>query len=438
MRVLIKNLFLLVCSTTLVFFGLGWLVQNYMQSEEFIEKISRSASETLGGSLHIDHTKVELLRGVTFFKVTLDRDPPLPHPLVEMDYLRIRYNPFKLLLGEMELPLIRLEKPRLHFQQTPQGDWWWLRSFGEAHPTFDAGWVTFRVLLNDFATRDGSVLITLSDGRSIFHADGIVVEGDLLASDAGNDARGRLHVIETRLGSRFLVSGLHGDLRFKDNLLTMPNFSGQTYGGQVSGNVEVDLRDANPEFQMNLNLTNLDIPTLVEQWGGSESWMQGKLQAFARIEGNFKQPELMQVIGNLNVNQAVLNRFSFLKDVEPILPSGTLAEVTFERISGNYKISEKILTLYDIEAVSSSLQLTGSGTVTLSGDLNLDMRLLLGPERTRSIPSEMLARFTPRNDGFYSITFKLSGTLEKPLSNLPAKLDPTAAALSPALSTSRP
>jgi len=86
---LFKNLGLLLLSAAIVLTALGILVQSYMQSREFIEKISQSFSDSIDGTVSVKSADINLLRGFSLEQVlVLSGDqPPLPFLSVEHSVL---------------------------------------------------------------------------------------------------------------------------------------------------------------------------------------------------------------------------------------------------------------------------------------------------------------------------------------------------------------
>ena len=69
-----------------------------------------------------------------------------------------------------------------------------------------------------------------------------------------------------------------------------------------------------------------------------------------------------------------------------------------------------------------NVQLTASGTVAASGEINFDTRLTLNQTMAAFLPPENAERWNLRDDGSRSITFKLTGSLAEPESNFREKL----------------
>jgi uncharacterized protein involved in outer membrane biogenesis len=422
MRKLFKNLGLLILSAAIVLTALGILVQNYMQSREFIEKISESFSESIGGEISVESVDINLLRGFSLDQILLQSGSEPPETFLKVDTALLTYNPFELFLKKLELSSIRLEQPELSFTQTQDGSWWLPRTTQDTHPVLDTGWLTFELLLKDITLNDGTVTVTRKDGAVILQSENIDIEGHLQASEIGTQASGQLFIKKTRMGKHFIIQDMESRITYKDEVLTIPNLTGNAYGGTASGSIEIDLRIGGPEFTIALNLEDLELARLITDFKGKSQWLDGKLSTLCRITGRFEAPELLQGTGTLSISEGTLSGFGFLQELSQIFPEQRFPETTFDSITGNYKIAARKLTIYNLEAVSEDVQVTGAGTVSLNRELNIDMRLTLSPQFIALLPAEKVSQFNQRSDGSSTITFTLSGTLDEPKSNLIEKL----------------
>jgi hypothetical protein len=85
-------------------------------------------------------------------------------------------------------------------------------------------------------------------------------------------------------------------------------------------------------------------------------------------------------------------------------------------------VGDQKITFYELEARSKDLSLTGTGYVGFDRKLDFDVLLILSPELAAQIPASSQTRFGKRENGSRTLTFKLTGTLDNPLSNLSEKL----------------
>jgi|GEM_PF-868358 len=423
---LFKNLGLLLLSAAIVLTALGILVQSYMQSREFIEKISQSFSDSIDGTVSVKSADINLLRGFSLEQVlVLSGDQP-PLPFLSVEHSVLTYNPFSLFLKKLELTSIQLEHPKLSFTQAPDGNWWLPRPEADTTPVVDTGLLAFEMILKDIALNNGIVTVTRKDGAVVLDAHDISIDGSLKASELGIESSGELAIANTRMGKHFTIRNMKSPVTYKDEVLTIPSLTGTAYGGTATGSIEIDLRIGGPEFSITLNLGKLDLAQLITDFQGQSQWLDGKLTTTCEVTGRLEDPELLQGTGTMQITEGTLSGFAFLKELVQLFPDQKFPETSFENITGNYKIAEKKLTIYNLEAVSGNVQLTGTGTISIKRELNLDMRLSLSPEFTALLSPETAAKFNQREDEFSTITFTVTGTLDEPESNLIEKLNQNA------------
>lgn len=419
---LFKNLGLLLLSTAIVLTALGILVQNYMQSREFIEKISQSFSDSIGGNASVKSADINLLRGFSLEQVLIESSGETPEPFLAVERSILTYNPLALFLKKLELTSIQLEKPSLSFIQASDGNWWLPHPEEDITPVLDTGLLAFQLLLKDLSLNDGIITVTNKNDSVILNAENIGIDGSLKASELGIEATGELAITKTRMGKYFIINEMESQIHYKDQVLSLPSLTGTAYDGKAAGSIEIDLRLGEPEFTIALNLEKLDLAQLITDFQGQSQWLDGNLTTQCRIEGRFEAPELLQGTGTLEITEGTLSGLVFLKELGQLFPNQTFPETNFDSITGNYKIAEKKMTIYNLEAVSENVELTGTGTISINRELNIDMRLSLSPEFTAMMNPEISSQFNLRNDDFSTITFTVAGTLDEPKSNLIEKL----------------
>jgi hypothetical protein len=152
--------------------------------------------------------------------------------------------------------------------------------------------------------------------------------------------------------------------------------------------------------------------------------IQGRLQLNAQLSGDLTQALLIQGTGNLEVAQAKFNAIPALNKLGELLNLAPLTENEFESVRGSFKVENQKITCYELEAKSPNLSMTGTGSVGFDGKLDFDVLLIFSPEWAAQIPPAYQAQFGRRENGSRTITFKLSGTILEPTSNLPEKLNP--------------
>ncbi|MEM1158100.1 MAG: AsmA-like C-terminal region-containing protein [Verrucomicrobiota bacterium] len=398
-----------------------------MQSDEFIEKICQSFSDSIGGTVSVESAEINLLRGFSIDHVSILSGNDPPQQFIAIEHSVLAYNPFAMFLKKLELTKIQLEEPELFLTQSAAGNWWLPRPAANATPVLDTGLLAFEMILKDIVLSNGVATVTRKDGAVVLYANDINIEGSLKASEVGIESSGDLAITNTRLGRHFTIRNMTSPVTYKDEVLTIPGLNGTAYGGTAAGSIEIDLRIGGPEFAITLNLEQLDVAELIADFQAKSQWLDGKLTTTCRVEGQFEDPELLQGTGTMKITEGTLSGFAFIKELALLFPNQNFPETSFESITGNYKIAEKRLTIYDLEAVSPNVQLTGTGTVSAHRELNLDMRLSLSPDLTNLLEPGTAAKFNQREDKFSTITFTVTGTLDEPVSNLIEKLNQNAA-----------
>jgi len=422
MRKLLKNMGLLLLSLAIVLTLLGNAIQNYMQSREFIEKISDSVGEFLLADIQVEKTTIRLLKGISIRGISINPPEVSESPFLKITAINAEYRPSVLPARRLEFTKIQLAEPVLRFRQLETGDWWLPSPTSGDGPALGSGLLRFEVILNDFWLRNGIIQV-INDRESLFvDARKLDIDGTLTARDSGSFATGSVSLDSLSLGEHFQLRDLTGDIRYENEVLRISHLEAVPYGGTATGLIELDLRLGDPEFNMALQLTEMDLRALMTDLGlvpSNNNSMEGRANIVCQFEGGFEQPELFRGTGTFRVQEASLPDLPMVRYLQPFFREGELPDFRFREMAGNFKVSDKQLTLYSLEALGEDLQLACSGILNFNRKIDLDLRLTLSAHTAaRVLPSER-ASWIERADGALTLTFKLTGTLDEPLSNFP-------------------
>jgi hypothetical protein len=109
--------------------------------------------------------------------------------------------------------------------------------------------------------------------------------------------------------------------------------------------------------------------------------------------------------------------------VAALLQVTSLHEIDFEECVVEFTLADNILETPVIRLLSPSVQVTGKGSLSLEQNtLDHDMMLALSPELLSQLPAPLLRAFNQREDGFYTLEFRLWGPIHSPQTDLQQKI----------------
>lgn len=405
--------------------GLLWL-QFYMQSPRFVERLQRSASEQMGTQVHLDSLSFNLLRGFDLkgFRVE-DPTPNNAQNFLTLDQLHLRYSPVQLIRGKVVIHQLELQKPNIVIRLQADGSSnipFLNKKKAETPPaSVPATALPFDLTVKRFTLQQGNLDVINADSVALISLQNTSLGCDYETTPRGSIAQGDIQIQTIRIGSKISLTDCTSTLKLGDNKLALPNITGQSYQGTVSGAIESSFGPGEPSFKLNLKLKDGDVAALGREFGRTLDYIQGKLTVTTQIEGSQLQPRNLTGTGDFEIPNPTIEKFALFEDIATILQLPELNKVTFKHIKGNFKIENQKINFLTVEAVSDSLQMTAAGTYGFDGALNFDVGLAITDSLAAKIPSEIRDRLIKRDDGFHSLTFNVSGTSEAPRTNLTEK-----------------
>jgi|GEM_PF-5031041 len=405
--------------------GVVWL-QMYVQSPQFVERIKRGASERLGTQFKFDSLAFNVLSGFDVKGVKIEDPPPNnSQNFLVIEELRLRYSPYSLIRGKMLVNDLDLRKPDITVRLFSDGSSNIPLQSKKTPQTVTDG-TTQAKLPIDFTVRHfqlsrGRFELINADTTSLFLMQDASAVSNYETTGGGSEAKGDIRVQSILLGSKFLLTDCTSTLTLADNKLDLPNVVGKSYQGTVSGEMAATFGPGEPSFKLNLRLMNADVGDLLTEFGSDEKWIQGKLTVTTQLEGSQIQPRNLTGSGDFEIPQPNFQDFQLFRDISLVLGLPDLGKTQFKHLKGNFKIENQRINFLSIEAVSDVVQFTASGTYAFDGGINFDVGLAIAESAAAGVPSEIRDHLIKRDDGFYSLTFNVSGTASALKTNLAEK-----------------
>ncbi|MFZ5805731.1 MAG: AsmA-like C-terminal region-containing protein [Verrucomicrobiota bacterium] len=396
----------------------------YIQGSEFKEKIVVAASNMLGTRFHLEQLKFNILSGFELHNVEVDNPPPNnAERFLKIQQVNLQYSLMALLHRQLIIRELSLMQPEITVTLNNDGTSnipHLKKSESSSLPLFNIEDLHFNVLLNRFNLAHGQMLLYNASREQLFAMNDANIQGAYEQTPNVAEARGKIDVQTITLGSNFKITGASSPITYNGEKLVFPDIKGVSYMGSATGALEADFGAKEPSFNLNLKLTDAQMSALAQDFGKDLDWLQGKLLLTTQLEGSLLQPKLLTGKGDFSIADIGVAKFKLLQDIGRILFVKELNSVQFKDIKGTFKVGDQKITFFNIEAVSDSVQLSGAGSITF--DRQVDFDVLLAINDKLNIPSEVEARLTKRDDGYHTITFKISGTMSDPKNNLTEKV----------------
>jgi hypothetical protein len=118
-----------------------------------------------------------------------------------------------------------------------------------------------------------------------------------------------------------------------------------------------------------------------------------------------------------------VQQYSLLVALGQILQIDELTQLHLEQAQVKYHISPGLVIIDELLLRSPNIRLSANGTITFMGKLHLESQLALNDKVRNRLFSPLRENFQPiREPGYAAVNFQVSGTLDRPKTNLMDKI----------------
>jgi AsmA-like C-terminal region len=279
------------------------------------------------------------------------------------------------------------------------------------------------VRVDGMQVRRSRILFENRDGWPLLDADGITANADL--SPEGS-ARGEARVPEAVLAGLIVARELASDFTLEDGQLRLAGISGEIAGGQLSGRGEVATRtDGSPyEWDFKLDGFRLSELRLPSSFGGTR--LEGTLNATLAVQGRNAPQRQLRGKARVDLTGARMIPSEYLRGIGQALGIRELQNLEFKESYAELRLEDDFIHVAPLWLRADEFAVEMSGPVTRAGGLDLQARLILSPASAARIAAVTGRDFPEAGiagmPGFRAVAFRVTGTLEKPQSDLAARV----------------
>jgi hypothetical protein len=192
-----------------------------------------------------------------------------------------------------------------------------------------------------------------------------------LDTDLLVEVEGRSPMAWTLFNIPFNFDEPEGTLDFKDRRLTVAMKKCGFYDGNLTGVLDMDLRNSPAAYTLDLNLGKVNFKKfMVRVFSYDKS--TGQLTAKSRFTGDMGRMETMTGGGEIKVENGDITQIPFLGALTPLIPGFSAADAAH----GNFTVAKGVVHTDDMNISSETLALIGKGDYNFIRDeVNLDMRV---------------------------------------------------------------
>ena len=163
----------------------------------------------------------------------------------------------------------------------------------------------------------------------------------------------------------------NGVLTFKNRRLTVNMKQCGFYDGDLTGVLDMDLRENPAAYTLDLNLGKVNFKKfMVRTWHYDKS--AGELTAQSHLTGAIGRMETMTGGGEVKIDNGDITQIPFLGALTPLIPGFSVADAAH----GHFTAAKGVIHTEDMNISSEIFALIGNGSYNFMTDrMNLDMRV---------------------------------------------------------------
>ena len=408
----------------------------HLQSPAMQERLRQGALETLGLPLNIRSTVYTPWDGIRLRGLVVPDAENAGVNFLEASEFQILFRLRPLLRREFVVSSLCLKEAVLNWRQTRDGRWRLPRQADEtaararrtpAPETAPAEAVAtpppFRIRIEGMEIRRSRILFENRDAWPLLDAEGITARA---AIDADGNARGQAAVPEAVLAGVIVARDLGSPFTLEKGKLSLPDIRGDLSGGRLSGQGTIAVRKPGSPYEWRLQLDDFRLADLrlPASFGGTK--FEGLLAATFELSGRNAPDRHLRGTGRLEVSGGKLVPPPHLQELGRALGIRELRGTDLQAARAALRVEDDFIHVEPLWLRADDLAVELRGTVTRAGKLDLAGRLLLAPKSAAQLAERTGREWPAAGDGelpaYRAVPFKVTGTLEKPESDLAARL----------------
>jgi uncharacterized protein involved in outer membrane biogenesis len=426
MKKLLKIIAVLIVLVAIAFGGVFWYANRYLQSPAFKAQVLATAKQTLGAEVKIEELNISVLSGVSLKGIVIGNPPGFAGNLLTADAFTLRYKLLPLLRQRVEITQLTVTTPAITLTRNDKQEWSYEKLGGTN--TNAAGGASsaassappLAIALSRLELDHGQIAMNDEAGKALVAVSDLNLASGVEYGGGKLTGTGKASIGKMGVANALFITGIASPITYSAEQITLDSLTGKLAGGTVSGNLLVKVLGGT-KYGVNLQIKDADMATLLQE-AGTKPVMTGKMQVTTKLDGT---AGLSTIAGNGHaeitdgklVGVPILELLSTLLQV-PELRALSFTETKVEFTMGNNELQTPVIKL-----VGPLVRLTGKGAVALADNsLNHDFTLALAPAAADRMPSQVRDIFEKQADGFYAISFHVSGTYSSPKTDLTERL----------------
>ena len=238
-----------------------------------------------------------------------------------------------------------------------------------------------------------------------------------------NELRGKISIQKTALRDRFFLEQFESPVRYSPDEMDFSQITARAAGGEITGQFTLLPQTENSPFTVSVKFRGVEVDRLVVDAGGSRGMITGRLEGQLGASGSTADENALAGAGEIILRDGQVQQYSLLVALGQLLQIEELQKLQFDQAQVKYRISPGVVTINELLLRSPNIRLSASGTVGFDGKLHLESQLAVNEKMRAQLFRAIRENFQPTDEpGYSAVSFQVSGTVDRPKTNLMDKL----------------
>jgi len=409
----------------LVVFSL-FCVNLYLQSPRTQEQIQAQLSRALRMPLKITNTSLSPWSGVRITGITI------PHGdtnFLEAGSFSASYRKLPLLAGRLVIPEMTVERPRVVWRQDSEGKWRLPALEKAAVSEENKGPKTaavekkseggFSVIVERFLVKSGAVDLVDREGKHTATFTGVNMIYTSLTEEKveGTATIGRVVWAET-----LALENVRTPFKYEAGEFILPEVVGTLGGGPVRGSYRAQPDAPKSPFQTAFTFDQVNLDRVATEAGWKPGQVSGVVAGKLELRGDMNRSERAEGTGQFQLRDGQLKQLEFFQTIGQALNIRELSDLRLKDARGDFRIGDERVTFDQLKLTALNLELGARGYVRFDRKVALEAQLGVDEALVKQLPDLVRESFAAVDNGRRTIAFNITGTTEKPRTNLLDKL----------------
>ena len=237
------------------------------------------------------------------------------------------------------------------------------------------------------------------------------------------DLRGDVMIGKTSLRDRFFLEELQSPLRYSPDELNFSQITARAAAGEITGRFILLPQAEDSPFTVSVKFHDVQADRVVSDAGGSSGMITGRLEGSLEAAGTTADQNALSGQGEIVLRDGQVRQYSLLVALGQLLQIQEFQQLRLDQAQVKYHINPGVVTIDELILRSENVRLSGTGTVSFDGKLQLESQLAVNEKMRSQLFRAIRDNFQPTDEpGYSAVSFQVTGTVGRPKTNLMDRL----------------